>query len=146
MSEHESLTAQLAAANQRADAAERREAALAQRVRYVERMNYVSQRQIRGMDERWQAVQPGDTVRLVCLTTGAFRGLVRAVDVSEGLCTVTAETPILDWLTTGERGEYPYQTWEVGHRFNPERNELRAIAATSAAEPSAGQPPQTEGV
>lgn len=119
---------------------------LIQRLRYVERMNYSAQRQIRGMEERGAAVQAGDTVRLMCLTTGAFRGLVRAVSVSEGLCTVTAETPILDWLTTGEHGEYPYQTWEIGHRFNADRNELRAIlAAASGSQEGQGDEVMEEG-
>ena len=55
-------------------------------------------------------IVPGDTARLVCPLAGAFRGLVRVVripTVEDGspvaLYTVLAETPILDWLTTGDQ-------------------------------------------
>ena len=81
-------------------------------------------------------LRAGDTARLMCPVTGVFCGLARVVSVSEGLCAVWAETPILDWLTTGERGEYPYQVWETGHRFNVERSELRALLAPPAGEAS----------
>ena len=75
-------------------------------------------------------MRAGDTARLMCPVTGAFCGLVRIVTYSDTLCTVWAETPILDWLTTGDDGSYPYQTWVAGHRFNVE-------AANLVATPSA---------
>jgi hypothetical protein len=83
---------------------------------------------------RVRMIAVGDTVRLICPVTGAFRGLVRAVRIPTAddgsptaLYTVWAETPILDWLTTGHDGRYPYQMpYEVGHRFNAEARELQA--------------------
>ncbi len=80
-------------------------------------------------------IVPGDTARLICPLAGAFRGLVRVIripTVEDGspvaLYTVLAETPILDWLTTGDRGEYPYRVYETGHRFNAEARELQSAA------------------
>lgn len=77
-------------------------------------------------------IQKGETVRLMCPVSGAFRGLVRVVQIPtsedgdlHALFTVWAETPILDWLTTGEDGSYPYRMpYEIGHRFNAEAREL----------------------
>lgn len=76
-----------------------------------------------------------DTVRLVCPVTGAFCGLVRIKKYAlhdgihrGGLYTVIAETPILNWLSTGENGEYPMRMpYEVGHVFNAEGIELQEV-------------------
>lgn len=73
-----------------------------------------------------------DTVRLKCPVSGAFCGLVRVIRIPDredgsptALYTVFAETPILDWLTTGDGGEYPYRMpYEIGHRFNAEARHL----------------------
>lgn len=77
-------------------------------------------------------IQKGETVRLLCPISGAFRGLVQVVRIPtaedgspHALYTVWAETPILDWLSTGDRNEYPNRMpYEVGHRFNAEAREL----------------------
>lgn len=75
----------------------------------------------------------GDTARLMCPVSGALRGLVRVKrgpdgpfhGVFGGPYTVWAETPILDWLSTGESNEYPHRMpYEVGHVFNVEFHEL----------------------
>lgn len=77
-------------------------------------------------------IQKNDTVRLMCPISGAFRGLVRVVRIPTAedgsplaLYTVWAETPILDWLSTGKDGSYPGRMpYEIGHRFNAEAREL----------------------
>lgn len=77
-------------------------------------------------------IQVNETVRLMCPVTGAFCGLVRVARIPgaedgspTALYTVWAETPIIDWLATGEDGAYPRRMpYEVGHRFNAEAREL----------------------
>jgi hypothetical protein len=69
------------------------------------------------------------TMRLVCPTTGMFRGLVRMKEsegphLTVGPRQVTAETPILDWLTTDDDGTYPYVCRAQGDTFNCEGYEL----------------------
>jgi hypothetical protein len=79
------------------------------------------------------------TYRLICPTTGMVRGLVRLRRPSgpEWLgkpwppthwlgrpWPVTAETPILDWLTAGEDGSYPYICRKQGDQFDVEGHEL----------------------
>lgn len=69
-----------------------------------------------------------ETFRLICPTTGAFCGLVRLKRQVGSLCTVWAETPILDWLSTDEDGTYPRRMpYEPGHTFNCEANELEPV-------------------
>ena len=76
-------------------------------------------------------INVGDTVRLMCPIAGAFRGLVRVAKVpdSDGPFTVWAETPILDWLSSGPDDRYPYRIpgLEIGGSFNAEANELEVI-------------------
>jgi hypothetical protein len=88
-------------------------------------------------------MEVGDTVRLMCPLTGAFCGLVRIVRIPPVECgpyTVFAETPILDWLSTGDRGEYPHRMhYEIGHRFNAEAEELSPTLDAARVPPADGE-------